>query len=156
MRRPLPLLAGLLFAAILAQAQHIYFTSLIPPTCPVVLEGLTHSKDFGFQSVFFHNDSDQTVESVHLKVTISSAQTAEQVVDGGHIFIALEPGERKSQDVFLGRMQSLNQRAKFDHLEIARATISVESVEFADGSRWYAEGPVIFDPTEPPRPIPQN
>jgi hypothetical protein len=51
-------------------------------------------------------------------------------------------------------MQSLNQRAKFDHLEIARAMISVESVEFADGSRWSVDGPVVFEPVEPPGPFP--
>jgi hypothetical protein len=152
MRRFLHIFAGLLFAGVLAHAQHIYFTTLTPPTCPVVIEALTHSKDFGFQAAVFHNDSSQAVESVHLKVTLSSASTQEQIVDSGHIYIAIEPGDRKSQDVFLGRMQALNQRVKFDHLDVARAMISVESVEFADGSRWNVDGPVVFDPVEPARP----
>lgn len=156
MRRSLLTGVGLLLASVLAQAQHIYFTTLTPPTCPIVLEGLTQSKDFGFQSALFRNDSSQVVESVHLKVTLSSAQRPEQIVDSGHIYIAMEPGDRKSQDVFLGRMQALNQRAKFDHLEIARAMISVESVEFADGSRWNVDGPVVFDPLPFAEPIPQK
>lgn len=146
--------AGLLFASVLAHSQHIYFTTLTPPTCPVVLEQLTESKDFGFQSALFRNDSSQIVESVHLKVTLSSAQRPEEIVDSGHIYIAIEPGERKSQDLFLGRVQALNQRAKSDHLNVARAMISVESVEFADGSRWNVDGPVVFDPIEPARPLP--
>lgn len=154
MRRSLLTGAGLVFASVLAQAQHIYFTTLTPPTCPVVVESLTQSKDFGFQSALFRNDSGQVVESVHLKVTLSSAQRPEQIVDSGHIYIALEPGDRKSQDLFLGRMQALNQRAKFDHLDVARAMISVESVEFTDGSRWNVDGPVVFDPVEPARPLP--
>ncbi|HEV3330685.1 MAG TPA: hypothetical protein VG096_06880 [Bryobacteraceae bacterium] len=147
-------IAALPFASVLAHAQHIYFTTLIPPTCPIVIENLTPSKDFGFQSAVFHNDSSQTVESLHLRVTLSSAGKQEQIVDSGHIYITLEPGEQKSQDVFLGRMQSLNQRAKFDHLEVARAMISVESVEYTDGSRWYADGPLVYDPIEPVRPLP--
>lgn len=146
MRRSLLTVAGMLLSSVVSHAQHIYFTTLTPATCPVVMEGLTHSKDFGFQSAFFHNDSSQAVESIHLKVTLSSAGKPEQIVDSGHIYISIEPGDRKSQDLFLGRMQSLNQRAKFDHLEIARAMISVESVEFADGSRWSVDGPVVFDP----------
>src|ERR1700733_2171835 len=112
MRRSLLTGAGMLFAAVLAHGQHIYFTTVTPPTCPVVIEGLTQSKDFGFQAAFFHNDSSQAVASVHLKVTLSSGQTTEQIVDSGHIYIAIEAGDRKSQDVFLGRMSALNQRAK--------------------------------------------
>jgi hypothetical protein len=154
MRRSLFAGAGLLFTAVLAHAQHIYFTMLTPPTCPVAIEALTQSKDFGFQSALFRNESRQSVESVHLRVTLSSSRAPEQIVDSGHIYIALEPGDRRSQDIFLGRMQSLNQRAKFDHLEIARAMISVESVEFADGSRWSVDGPVVFEPVEPPGPFP--
>ena len=30
--------------------------------------------------------------------------------------------------------------------------ISVESVEFTDGSRWNVDGPVVFDPV-PARPL---
>jgi hypothetical protein len=37
--------------------------------------------------------------------------------------------------------------------EIAWVKITVESVEFADGSRWEPEAPVINDPVEPLRPI---
>ncbi len=152
MRRSLLTGAGLLLAGGLAHAQHIYFTTLTPPTCPVVIQELTQSSDFGFQSAVFHNDSSQTIESLHLKVTLSSTHSPEQIVDGGHIYISIEPGDRKSHDVFLGRMQALNQRVTFDHLDVARATISVESVEFADGSRWEADSPLVFDPIEPARP----
>jgi len=149
MRRSLLALAALLFGSVWAHAQHIYFTTLVPANCPIVIGALTHSKDFGFQAAVFYNDSDQTVESLHLKVTLSSPGREGQVVDSGHIYISIEPGERKAQDVFLGRMQSLNQRAKYDHMEVARATISVESVEFADGSHWSADAPVNFEPTDP-------
>lgn len=138
-----------------AQAQHLYFTTRIPPNCPIVLDGLEHSKDFGFQAVIFRNDSSQTVESIRLNVTLSSPQSPGQVVDSGHIYLSLEPGDTKRQDVFLGRMQALLERAREDHLQIARALIEVESVDFADGSRWSGDTPVIFEPlnpVQPPRP----
>jgi hypothetical protein len=153
MRRSLLTSAGLLFACVLAHAQHIYFTTFIPANCPIVIEGLTQSKDFGFQAVVFQNDSSQAVQSIHLKVTLSSALTPGQIADGGHVYIDIEPGEQKREDVFLGRMQALTQRAKSDHLDIARAMISVESVEFADGSRWEANDLVVFDPTRELRPL---
>ena len=149
MRRSLLTLSGWLLASVLAHAQHLYFTTMIPAGCPIVIEGITHSREFGFQAAVFHNDSEQTVEALYLKVTLSSPGGEEQIVDSGHIFIEIDPGDRKSQDMFLGRMDSLNQRIKYDHLEVARAMISVESVEFADGSRWTADGPVNFEPTDP-------
>jgi hypothetical protein len=153
MPRFLPLLVAVLGSTAFAQAEHLYFTTIIPPGCPIVITGTTQSKDFGFQAVVFHNDSEQTVASMHLKVTLSAPGGRELIVDAGHIFISLEPGEQKGQDVFLGRMQSLNQRVKFDHLEIARAMISVDSVDFVDGSRWTADGPVNFEPTDPLPPL---
>jgi hypothetical protein len=152
MRRSLLTVALLVFASLRAPAQHLYFSTLIPANCPIVIEGIMHSKDFGFQLASFLNDSSQTVESMYLKVTLSAPGQPEQIVDSGHIYISIEPGDRKSQDLFLGRVQALHRRAEVDHLEIARALISVESVEFADGSRWYAEAPVEFEPIDPIRP----
>ena len=97
MRRSLLTVAGLLLACVLAHAQHIYFTTFVPGSCPIVIEGMTHSKDFGFQAVVFNNDSSQTVQSIHLKVTLSSAEKPEQIVDSGHVYIAIDPGERKDR-----------------------------------------------------------
>jgi len=150
MRRFLLILAALFGASAAAHGQRLYFTTMIPAGCPIVIEDLEQSKDFGFQSATFLNDSSQTVQSIHLQVTLSSEKQPEEVVDSGHIYISIEPGERKSQDMFLGRVQALTQRAKSDRMLVARAMISVESVEFADGSRWTATGPVEFEPSDNP------
>jgi len=73
----------------------------------------------------------------------------EEVVDGGHIFAKLEPGEPKTVDVFLGRMQALTQRARELKLEIARAIVTVEAVDFSDGTQWNGDPPIEDVPAQP-------
>jgi hypothetical protein len=138
----------------LAQAEHLVFTTVVPGTCPVWFSSPEKSKDFGFQSLEFLNDSGKPLQSLRLKVTfLTEARDLEEVVDGGYVYTDLEPGQQKRLNVFMGRISALTQKLKSAKREIAWVKITVESVEFADGSRWEPEAPVINDPVEPLRPI---
>jgi hypothetical protein len=110
----------------------------------VVISSVASSRDFGFQALTLLNDSDKTIDSLRFRVTMK-----DEVVDGGHVFAKLEPGERKSVDVFLGRMQALTQRARELKLDVARAIVTVEAVEFADGSQWNGDQPAQDVPAQP-------
>ena len=132
----------------LASAQHLVFTMRTHPACPVLISSVVSSKDFGFQSLSVLDDSGRGVASVRLTVVLSTGLD-EEVVDVGRAFVDLEPGERKAVNVFLGQRQALIGRAKELHLSVARAIVFVDSVEFADGTRWAPEEPVVEIPVQP-------
>jgi hypothetical protein len=138
--------------AALAHAEHLVFTTVTPGTSPVWISAPEQSKDFGFQSLAFLNDSDKSIESLHLKVTFSTGRPdeLEEVVDGGDVYVMLEPGEQKRLDVFLGRIEALNQKLRSMKEQVAWVKITVESAEFTDGSRWDPDGPQIDIPVGVP------
>jgi hypothetical protein len=133
-------------------AQHLVFTTVTPGTSPVWISSPEQSKDFGFQSLEVLNDSESAVESVHLKVTFSAGGALDEVVDSGHVYVSLDPGEEKRLDVFLGRVEALSQKLRSVQQPVAWVKITVESVEFADGSLWDPDASVVIeDPPEVPR-----
>ena len=56
---------GLLLAAAQTHAERLVFTMLTVPTCPVLASAPEQSKDFGFQSVLFRNDSDKSIQTLY-------------------------------------------------------------------------------------------
>jgi hypothetical protein len=151
----LPILATsvllLLAAPVVAHTEHLVFTIVTPGTSPVWISSPEESKDFGFQSLEILNDSDNAVASVHLKVTFSASGALEEVVDSGHVYVSLEPGEQKRLDVFLGRVEALSQKLRSMRQPVAWVKVTVESVEFADASSWDPEAPpMIEDPPAAP------
>jgi hypothetical protein len=157
-RRSRGLIPRILFVlsitATLAHSEHLVFTTVVPGSSPVWISAPEKSKDFGFQSLEFLNDSNKSLQSLHLKVTFTTeAREPEEVVDGGYVYTDLEPGQQKRLDVFLGRISALSQKLRSLGREVAWVKITVETVEFADGSRWDPGAPVISDPVEPVRPI---
>ena len=146
-------LLALIFACALAHAEErLVFTTVTPGTSPVWISAPEQSKDFGFQSVSFLNDSGKPVQSIHLKVLFSLGGTEEEVVDAGYIFISLESGEQKRGDIFLARIEALNQKLKSMKRQVAWVKLTVESAEFEDGSRWDANAPTE-DPLLRPKPL---
>jgi hypothetical protein len=132
-----------------AQAEHLVFTTVVPGSCPVWFSGPEASKDFGFQSLEFFNDSNKSLQYLRLKVTFSTeAREPEEVVDGSYLYTDLEPGQQKRLDVFLGRISALSQKLESLGRKVAWVKITVEAVEFADGSRWEPGAAVINDPVK--------
>ena len=150
MRRGLAAVLGLLCGSALAQAQHLVFTMRTHPNCPVVISSVASSRDFGFQTLSLLGDSDKEIESIYLTVVLTT-DSQEEVVDGGRVFARLGPGERKTVDAFLGRMQALTARAKELKLPAARAIVFADSVEFTDGTRWDGREPLVEPRPEPAR-----
>jgi hypothetical protein len=149
----LRILLALCSSGALAQAGQLVFTIITPGTCPVWISAPERSKDFGFQSLAVLNDSDKPIQSVHLKVLFSTGAPREEVVDSGHVYMDLEPGQEKRLDVFLGRIEALNQKLKSAQHEVAWVKITVESAEFADGSHWDPEAPSNGVPVLPAAPV---
>jgi hypothetical protein len=131
-----------------AYGQRVVFTMVTPATSPIVIVSIASSRDYGMQSLTLLNDSDKTIESIRFRVTMNDG-----VVDGGHVFAKLQPGERKSSDVFLGRMTAMTQRARELKLEIARAIVTVEAVDFSDGTEWTGDPSAQQDTPIGPLPL---
>lgn len=131
-----------------ALGQRLVFTMRTHPTCPVWITSVQQSKDYGFQALTFASDSDRPIASISLTVAFIIGDR-EEVVDGGRVFVGLEPGQRKEMDVFLGRLPALTQRAKELHQAVARAIVFVEAVDFADGTGWDPRVTVVDTPVEP-------
>jgi hypothetical protein len=149
---------ALLFTAAAAHAQHLVFTTVTPGTSPVWISSPERSQDFGFQSLEILNDSDSAISSLHLKVTFSAGDSQDELVDTGHIYVSLEPGERKRPDVFLGRIEALSQKLRSMRQPVAWVKVTVESVEFVDGSKWDADAPIVIEdpPAAPSIPAPNR
>lgn len=139
----------ILAGSTLAQAQHLVFTMRTFPTCPVVISSIQSSPEYGFHSLHLLDDSNKAIVSMRLSVAIA-LNPDEEVVDGGTVYVSLKPGDRKNVDVFLGEMRSLTEKAKQLHLTVARAIVYVETVDFADGTRW---DPRVQVPDVPARPL---
>lgn len=148
MRRFLCPALGLLFGCTLVQAQHLVFTMRTFPTCPVLISSIESSPEYGFQSLSVLDDSGQGIASIRLSVVLTLGSD-EQVVDGGTVYVNLQPGDHKDIDVFLGQRRSLTERAKELHLTVARAIVYVETVDFADGTRWDPRVQVVGVPSVP-------
>ena len=145
---PVPAILIAFIVAAPGYAEQLVFTTVTPGTSPIWISSPEQSKDFGFQSLEILNDSDNAVSSVHLKVTFSAGGSPEELVDSGHVYISLDPGEQKRLDVFLGRVAALNQKLREMRRQVAWVKVTVESVEFADGSKWDPDGPVVLE--DPP------
>jgi len=148
MRRLASAFLLLLSFGALAQAQRLVFTMRTHPTCPVWITSTSQSKDYGFQTLTFASDSGKVIASVNLSVVLVNGEQ-EEVVDGNRIYVGLESGERKEANVFLGRMPALTQRAKELKLDVGRAIVFVDSVDFADGTRWDPHVQVVDIPVAP-------
>lgn len=144
---------GFVLASVAAHGQRLVFTMVTPGTCPLVISAVASSPDYGFQALTILNDSDRAVESIRFKVVLTTVARKDEVADGGHVFVKLEPGDKKSVDVFLGRRSALTQLARELKLHIARAIVTVEAVDFADGTQWTGDPPAVDIPITP-RPIP--
>lgn len=140
---------GLLLGSSQAYPQHVFFTMLTPASSPLVISSVASSRDFGFQSLTLTNDSDKAIESVRLKVVLTVPKSSDEWVDGGRVFVHLEPGARQQIDAFLGRIRALTQRARELKLNLARAIVTVESVDFSDGTQWTGGPPTQDIPVQP-------
>ena len=140
---------GFFLRVLAAHGQHLVFTMVTPATAPLMISSVASSRDYGFQSLTLLNDSDKTIESVLFRVTIDG-----ELVDGGRVFAVLQPGETKGVNVFLGRMTALLQRARELKLAVARAIVTVDSVDFSDGVQWNRDEQAAQDIPARPTPVP--
>jgi hypothetical protein len=141
---------ALIFAGTLAHAEHLVFTMLTFPTCPVLITAAQQSNDFGFQSVVFQNDSYKAIQSVSLTVTFHAPEREnDEIVDSSRVYLDLQPGEQKRLDIFLARIEALVQKAQSENKDLVLVTLFADSADFTDGTRWDMQA-TAQDPDDVP------
>jgi len=125
----------LLLAGATAFAQQISFTSQVYVLSPVAITDIEVSAEFGFDSVSLRNDAAQAISAVHFLVTFRS-EAGEEPAEERRVTVSIGPRETRSFPISLGHLEGLKQLARTRRQTTALAILTVESVEFADGSEW--------------------
>jgi hypothetical protein len=143
-----------LFAALqcgTALCQELAFTSRTYVQSPMVITSVEHSTAYGFDSVVLLNDGSSPISAVHFQITFR-AGGEDEIVDERRIAANLEPRESKRLTIGLAQIEGLRQQAKSRKQAAALVIITIESVEFQDGSEWKQterNGGVHYDPIQP-------
>ena len=119
---------------------------------PVAIVSTDPSKEFGFESITIRNDGGRAIAAVHLQVMFHS-ETGDEIADERRIPVSVDPRETRRFAVGMGQVEGLRQLARSRRQSAALAILTVESVEFADGTEWKQsereQGAPIDPPTRP-------
>jgi len=141
-----------------AFCQQLAFTSRTYVQSPVVITSVESSKEFGFSSVAIRNDGSNPISAVHFQIMLRTA-AGDEIADERRVTFGIEPRDTKRLVVDLGHIEGLKQQARSRKQESALVILTIESVEFRDGSEWKQterdQGTPI-DPTQPVKELPRK
>jgi hypothetical protein len=132
--------------------QQVAFTLRGRLDCPIVISSFEQSKAFGFETVVLRNEGQRPITAVRLQITLQT-ETGEEIADERRVSVELQPRDTRRVAVDLGYVEGLRQKARSDRQEKALAILTLNSVEFEDGSSWQPNEPVKGIPDlNPPKP----
>jgi hypothetical protein len=145
-------LSTILFLLPAAFGQQLAFTSRSYVQSPVVISSVEPSKEFGFDSIVLRNDSSNTIAAVHFQITFRT-DAGDEIADERRVAVSLDPRDSKRLVIGLAQIEGLKQQARSRKQESGLAILTIESVEFLDGSEWKQaerdQGLPIDDPVRP-------
>jgi len=121
--------------AFTAFAQQVAFTSRAYVFSPVAILATDASKEFGFESITLRNDGSRAITALRVQITLHS-EAGEEVADERRIPVNIDLRETRRFVVGMGQINALRQLARSRRLSSALAILTIESIEFADGSEW--------------------
>ncbi len=142
----------LLLAGATAFAQQISFTSRTCVQCPAAIVSIEESKDFGFNAIALRNDGARAITAVRLLITFH-AGGGDEIADERRVPLKLGLHDTQRIILELGQIAGLRQLARSRGEASALAILTIESLEFADGSEWKEserDQGAPADPLEPP------
>lgn len=134
-----------------ALAQQVAFTSRAYVLSPVTVVSFDSSKEYGFDSLTIRNDGGRAVIAVHVQIVFHSA-AGDEVADERRVQVDLDPRDTRRFAVALGQLEGLRQLARSRRQSSALAILTIEAVEFADGSEWKQSEREQGAPIDPLRP----
>ena len=140
-----------LLVASSAFAQHVSFSSRAYVLSPVTLVSFDSSKEYGFDSLTIRNDGAQAIVAVHVQMIFRS-EAGDEVADERRVQADVDPRDTRRFAVGMGQIEGLKQLARSRGQSSALAILTIESVEFADGSEWKQterERGAPIDPLKP-------
>jgi len=138
-----------LLVASSAFAQQIAFTSRAYVISPVAIVATDSSKEFGFESITIRNDGSSAISAVRLQIVFHS-DGGDEIADERRIPVSVDARETRRFAVGMGQVEGLRQLARSRRQPAALAILSIESVEFADGSEWKQSEREQCAPIDPP------
>ena len=120
----------------MAAGQQVAFTSRGYVQSPVSILSLDSSKAFGFEAVVLRNDGPAAVSAVKFQITVRADGADDEVADERRVAVNLELRESKKVAIGMGHVEGLRQRAQSRKQDAALVILTVEGVEFEDGSIW--------------------
>jgi hypothetical protein len=136
-------------------AQQLAFTSRAHLQSPVIVESIESSKDYGFESVMVRNDAPDTVIAVRLQVTLHSA-AGDEIADEMRIPVQLPARETKRISVGMAQIKGLKDRLRSYRQEDGLAILTIEALEFRDGTEWKRPPIETTDAPTSPASIPKK
>jgi hypothetical protein len=118
-----------------AFCQQVAFTSRTYVQSPVVITSVEPSKEFGFDSVVLRNDGPNAISAVHFQITFRT-EAGDEIADERRVPVSLDPRDSKRVLVGLAQIEAFRQQAKSRKVDSALVILTIESVEFEDGSEW--------------------
>ena len=125
---------SLIFASS-AFAQQVAFTSRAYVLSPVTIVSFDSSEEYGFDSVTMRNDSALPITAVRVQIIFHS-EAGDEVADERRVPVDVDPRDTRRFAVAVGHIEGLRQLARSRRQSSALAILTIEAVEFADGSEW--------------------
>jgi hypothetical protein len=122
-------------SATTAFCQQLAFTSRTYVQSPILITSMDRSRDFGFDSVALRNDGPKAISAVHFQITFRTS-AGDEIADERRVVVSLDPRDSKRLTIGMAHIEGLRQQAKSRNQESALVIITIESVEFQDGSEW--------------------
>jgi hypothetical protein len=141
-----------------AFSQQLAFTSRTYVQSPVVITSTEGSKEFGFDWVAIRNDGPSAIEAVHFQITFRTA-AGDELADERRVAASIEPRDTKRLVVDLAQIEGLKQQARSRKQQSALVILTIESVEFQDGTEWKQterDSGTPLDPTQPVKVLPRK
>lgn len=121
--------------ALTVSAQQLAFTTRAYVTAPVTIVSADSSREYGFESVMLRNDAAKTITGIRFQIVLHT-DAGEEIADERRFTINLDPHDSKRVAVGLAEIQSLRQQTRARNQRSALAILTVEGVDFSDGSEW--------------------
>jgi hypothetical protein len=141
-----------------AFSQQLAFTSRTYVQSPVVITSVQGSKEFGFDSVAIRNDGPSAVTAIHFQITFRTA-AGDEIADERRVAAGIDPRDTKRLVVGLAHIEGLKQQARSRKQENALVILTIESVEFQDGTEWKQterDRGTPLDPVQPVKELPRK
>jgi hypothetical protein len=133
-----------------AFCQQVAFTSRTYVQSPIVITSAEPSKEFGFDTVTLRNDGPNAISAVHFQITLRTG-AGDEIADERRVTVSLDPRDTKRVVVGLAEIEALKQQARSRKQESALVILTIESIEFQDGSEWKQterDGGIPIDPVD--------